>query len=449
MGRRFESCRKRLKRISMNKSLLKKVGYFCFLAGLFILPSALFFSSILLFFSASIGCFICEQNYFKSNWNKSFFVCGLLILLSSLTHSLNLTHTYKDLLDPKLSFIGTLNWLPFFWLFWGFQPYLNSRQKRKRSAIILVAATFPVLFSGFGQYFFDWTGPLKTLSGLIIWYQRPIDKHGLTGLFNNQNYAGAWLSLIWPFCIALVLEKSNLFLKKYLSLIFLIAVGLATILTNSRNSWASIIGSIPLVVGPSSFLWFLPSVLFIASILVITIYQPFSGELQNIFREIIPQKIWLEFAAEGIGNLKVTRFEIFISALNISKVNPFFGLGAGSFPVIYELQQNLWRGHPHNILLELAISYGYPVTILFVSSVITLLIMSAKLVFNKKNQSNELIYFERAWWTSIFSFCFTQLFDIQYFDARLSITSWILLCGLKLMLDENRAKTKFDYDKVK
>ena len=116
--------------------------------------------------------------------------------------------------------------------------------------------------------------------------------------------------------------------------------------------------------------------------------------------------------------------------------------------MIYEAQQNLWRGHPHNILLELGISYGYPVVILFFSSIITLLILTAKLVFNKKNQHNELNNFERAWWTSIFSFCFTQLFDIQYFDARLSITSWILLCGLKLMLDENRSKTKFDYDKV-
>ena len=432
----------------MNKSLLKKVGYFSFLSGLFLLPSALFFSAILLFFSAIIGCINCEQNYFKCNWNKTFFACGLLILFSSITHSLFLTHSYKDLLDPNLSFIGTLNWLPFFWLFWGFQPYLNSKQKRKRSAMILVASTVPVLFSGFGQYFFDWTGPFKTLNGLIVWYQRPISKHGLTGLFNNQNYAGAWLSLIWPFCIALVLEKSKPFIKKYLSLIFLIAVGIATILTNSRNSWACIISSIPLVIGPKSFIWFFPSIVFIVSILLITISQPLSGEIQNLFREIIPQKIWLEFANEGIGNLKITRFEIFLSALNISKINPFFGIGAGSFPVIFEIQQNLWRGHPHNIILELGISYGYPVVILFFSSIITLLILSSKLVFNKKNQTNELNSFERAWWTSIFTFCFSQLFDIQYFDARLSITSWILFCGLKLMLDENRYKTNFDYHKV-
>ena len=431
-----------------HNSQLKKIGDFCFSAGLFLLPSALFFSSILILISASIGCFICEKNYFKCNWNKSFFICGLLIMIGSLTHYLNLNLTFKDLLDPKLSFIGTLNWLPFFWLFWGLNPYLNSKQKRKKSAIILIAATVPVIFSGFGQYFFDWTGPFKTLNGLIVWYQRPITKHGLTGLFNNQNYAGAWLSLIWPFCLALVLEKSKPILKKYFSLIFLISIGFAAILTNSRSTWACLIGSIPMVVGSSSFMWFFPSILFLSSILIVTTSQTFSGEIQNNLREIVPQKIWLEFSSEGFGNLKVTRFEILITALNISKISPFFGLGAGSFPVIYELQQNIWRGHPHNIILELAISYGYPVTILFISSIITLLIMSAQKVFNKKYQINKLIHFERAWWTSIFSFCFTQLFDIQYFDARLSITSWILLSGLKQILDENKTEKILNYDKI-
>ena len=423
-----------------NKLQLKKVGNICFSAGLFLLPSALFFSSILLLISSFIGCFICEKNYFKCNWNKSFFICGLLIILSSFTHSLNLNPTFKDLLDPKLSFIGTFNWLPFFWLFWSLQPYLNSEQKRKKSAIILIAATFPVIFSGFGQYFFDWTGPFETLNGLIVWYQRPITKHGLTGLFNNQNYAGAWLSLIWPFCIAIVIEKSKSFLSKFFSISFLITVGIATLLTNSRNAWACILISIPLVVGTSSLSWLLPLALFVGLILVITVYQTFSGNVQDILREIIPTKIWLEFASQGIGNLKVTRFEILLSAFDISLINPIFGIGAGAFPIIYELQQNLWKGHPHNIILELAISYGYPVALLFISTIVALLIMSYKKVFDKKNQSSEFNNFEKAWWTSFFTFCFTQLFDIQYFDARLSIASWILLCGLKLILDENTKK---------
>ena len=113
-----------------------------------------------------------------------------------------------------------------------------------------------------------------------------------------------------------------------------------------------------------------------------------------------------------------------------------FGLGAGSFPIIYELQENIWRGHPHNIFLELAISFGYPASILFISTISFLFIKSAKIIFSKKNQKVDFIFFERAWWTSIFLFFMTQLFDVQYFDGRISVLAWILLCGLKLRLEE-------------
>ena len=106
-------------------------------------------------------------------------------------------------------------------------------------------------------------------------------------------------------------------------------------------------------------------------------------EIQNTLRSLLTEKFLLEFTNEGYEGLDATRIEIFSRAINLLQNNPFFGIGAGSFPVIYELQQNLWRGHPHNILLELGISYGYPVTILFISSILTLLVMSAKLVFNK------------------------------------------------------------------
>ena len=133
-----------------------------------------------------------------------------------------------------------------------------------------------------------------------------------------------------------------------------------------------------------------------------------------------------------------------MSALKISAIDPFFGIGAGAFPILFELQRNIWRGHPHNIILELSISYGYPVTIILFSTITLLLILSAKILFNKKSHNTELIHFEKAWWTSIFMFCVTQLFDVQYFDARRSIIAWILLCGLKVMIDEaNRKKTTF------
>ena len=128
---------------------------------------------------------------------------------------------------------------------------------------------------------------------------------------------------------------------------------------------------------------------------------------------------------------------MFISALKISFVEPIFGLGAATFPIIYELQNNVWRGHPHNLILELAVSYGYPATIIIFSSISFLLIKSSNFVFNKKINEIQFFSFEKAWWSSIFILLISQCFDIQYFDGRISIMFWILLAGLKTIIDES------------
>ena len=420
----------------MNKYSLKKLGGISFLTGVFFLPSTLFVGGIFLLISATIGTYINKKEYLSDNWNKSFFVCGLLIIISSLKNFFFTNALLTNEFDPKLSLIGTLNWLAFFWLFWGFQPFLDSTEKRKATSIFLIAGTFPLIVSGFGQYFFNWTGPFELLNGLIVWYQRPIDTHGLTGPFNNQNYAGSWFSLVFPFCIALLLEKTKKIPKIIFSLFFFFSIGIAGILTNSRNAWASMISSIPLVIGFNSLYWYAPLIISITIMMFITVFQPLSGGFQDLLRELIPKKIWLEFDETRIINLDITRIEVLLSAYRISILNPIFGLGAGSFPVIFELQKNLWRSHPHNIILELAISFGYPASILFISTISILFIKSAKIIFSKKNQKVDFIFFERAWWTSIFLFFMTQLFDVQYFDGRISVVAWILLCGLKLRLEE-------------
>ena len=83
---------------------------------------------------------------------------------------------------------------------------------------------FPVIVSVFGQVFFGWNGPMETLNGLIIWYQRPIyDVTPATGLFSNPNYLGSWLCIIWPFALTLLLrEKSRI--KQLILFTFVISV---------------------------------------------------------------------------------------------------------------------------------------------------------------------------------------------------------------------------------
>ena len=415
---------------------LKKIGCILFLVGIFVLPSMLFFGALFLLLAGIVGSITNNKNYFTDNWNKIFFISGILIIISVLTHIYSPNDSYNIILDSKSSILGCLNWLPLFWLFWAIQPYIDSKKKRKKAGLILVAGTFPVLISGFGQYFFEWTGPLEILNGLVVWYQRPLVDHGLTGPFNNQNYAGAWLSLVWPFSIAFLLEKTNSSLKKFTAISFFLSIGLAAILTNSRNAWASLFLSIPLVLSIRSLFWLLPIIFLLSIISAITSSELFTGIFQETFRTIIPEKIWMEFTQK----VELPRIQMFISALKISFVEPIFGLGAATFPIIYELQNNVWRGHPHNLILELAVSYGYPATIIIFSSISLLLIKSSKFVFDKKINEIQFFSFEKAWWSSIFILLISQCFDIQYFDGRISIIFWLLLAGLKTIIDENIQK---------
>lgn len=415
---------------------LKKIGCILFLVGIFVLPSMLFFGALFLLLAGIVGSITNNKSYFTDNWNKIFFISGILIIISVITHIISPNDSYNIILDSNSSISGCLNWLPFFWLFWAIQPYIDSKKKRKKAGLILVAGTLPVLISGFGQYFFEWTGPLEILNGLVVWYQRPLVDHGLTGPFNNQNYAGAWLSLVWPFSIAILLEKTSSSLKKFTAISFFLSIGLAAILTNSRNTWASLFLSIPLVLSIRSLFWLLPIIFLLLIILAVTSNELFTGIFQETFRTIIPEKIWMEFTQK----VELPRIQMFISALKISLVEPIFGLGAATFPIIYELQNNVWRGHPHNLILELAVSYGYPVTIIIFSSISLLLIKSSKFVFDKKINEIQFFSFEKAWWSSIFILLISQCFDIQYFDGRISIMFWLLLAGLKTIIDENIQK---------
>ena len=180
-----------------------------------------------------------------------------------------------------------------------------------------------------------------------------------------------------------------------------------------------------------TLVWIIPFYLILGASIFISVSNFFQGELQNLIRSIIPQKIWLEFSQKGFSNLDATRLEIFFSALKISILRPIFGIGAASFSAIYFFQTGFWKGHSHNLFIELAISYGFPVAILVLSLIIILIIKSFRTIFISKSFLNEVNYFERAWWTSAFCFLISQLFDIQYFDGKISVIFWILLAGIK------------------
>ena len=418
------------------KSFTKEVNIFRL--GLFFLPSAPNFSALLILIPLLINSFKRKASYLKDKSNFVFIVISLLMITSSILQIFFIKDKYSSEINIYSSWIGLFNWIPFFWIFWASQDFLKTKDDRDTTCLILCLSTIPVIFSGIGQTFFDWNGPLKLFNGLIIWYQRPIDEiSGLTAQFNHANYAGSWLTFILPLCISQSFNNTSDKFKQNFLRIILICIVICIFLTNSRNAWGSSILTIPLVLGSSSFQWFFPSLLFISTIILITTNNIFEGNMQDILRSFIPSKVWLEFTSEGFKSLDVTRLEIIQEALKIISFNPLFGTGAASFSIIYLIEKGFWKGHSHNILTELSISYGIPCMLILVFFIIGILVKSFPYIYRFKNNIND-----RGIWTAILIFLLSQQIDIQYFDGRISLIFWILLASIKCIIDENNAQIK-------
>ncbi len=419
---------------------IKKIGLSFFYLGIFLLPSALFVSIIFLLISFFLSNIFHEgKSFFRDKWNIPFILSGLFMLISVICHVFFFNDFVETNWDPILSVIGLSNWLPFFWIFWSVQSYVKSSIQRKRVALILISGSFPVLVSGICQYFLNITGPFQTLNGLIIWYQRPIqDPAGLSGLFNNANYAGVWLSLIFPFSLASCFQIKEKKMRKGFALFFLILISFGVILTNSRIAWGSLFLAIPLVVGYGSFLYLIPLTILLIIIIVLTTNPSFKGLIQDQLQLIIPDKIWKEFSSEGFEGMNVSRIGIWLSAIKFILSRPLIGFGAASFPILFELQTGFWKGHSHNLPLEIAISYGLPASITIVITIFIILFLSGKKIFlgiNKQKKFSDN-YFEKAWFTSLLIIIISQQVDVHYFDARISICLWILLGGLKNIIEQ-------------
>ena len=88
----------------------------------------------------------------------------------------------------------------------------------------------------------------------------------------------------------------------------------------------------------------------------------------------------------------------------------------------------------NNLFLELSISYGLITSILVFTFIGILVFRTFKNIHKLKILKSS---YDRAWWTSVIVFLILHSFDIVYFDARISIIFWILLAGLKGILDHS------------
>ncbi|WP_288249679.1 O-antigen ligase [uncultured Prochlorococcus sp.] len=420
------------------------MGKFSFFIGLFLLPSAIALSIIFLLFSLIISFWNDLRKLINDRINLIYVTSCLLLLISAFFNFFDKNSINNLSNNSSLIFIGLLNWVPLIFAFIGFQKYLLTNNDRKKCILIFIFGSIPVIFSCFAQFILNWFGPMETLYGLIVWYQRPIDGiTGITGLFNNPNYLAAWLNLIWPFSLAFIFFDNKNKVKILFKILLIFSISLLIILTASRAGWLCLLLPIFIIYAQRIKLWILT---FISGISFITLFLTsslFESEFRNLIAKIIPRGIWINFTNLEYANLDISRLGIWKYALNFISESPIFGHGSKSFTSLLLAESGIWKGHAHNLPLELMVNYGIPAALLILIPTTYLVIKAYLKLFFVKLNVNKSSILDRAWLISLTLLILMHLVDIQYFDGRISIAGWILLAGVKnLVLNDEIPQLK-------
>ncbi len=408
----------------LDTKIKKLNGLNFFRLGIFFLPSTALFSGIFLLISTIFAVRNNGGLNFRDKWNYPFIFVAILMLLSCI-----------NAFSGWLSWVGLANWIPLFWCFCGFQPFLNSSNLRKQASFFLLAGTVPVLITGFGQLWFDWAGPWQLMNGLVIWFVSPggQPEGRLSGLFDYANIAAAWLVVVWPFSLASLISKNTSHLKRFFAFVMAICIAAALVLTDSRNGWGGLVAAIPFVFGLSSWKWLLPLIFMFSLPIFLAVLPGIDQSIQEVARGLVPKGLWTRLTdikfidTRPVESTRLSQWKV---ALDLIKDRPLLGWGAAAFSVLYPLRKGLWHGHSHNLPLELAVSHGVLVSLILTGTILFLLIKS---LFEGVVNNNYSI-FDRAWWTSAFLLVSLHATDIPMFDSRINLVGWILIAGIRSMI---------------
>ncbi len=405
-------------------------GFIFFNIGVVFLFSAPAVSLLFLIPSIYISFLLKGTNPKDDSLNIFFVITIILMLLSCLytgltNSSINLEKSFIENTNP---FYSLFNWIPLFICYWGFNPYLKTKKHREFFSISIIFSTMPLIVSGLGQYLIDWHGPFELFNGLIIWYQRSISSGGLTSVFNNQNYAGCIFATVLPFFI-FSFSKKNSKLENSISVIFSFLVITSIIFTESRNAFLSLILMSFLIMPNKLRLIFAG---FISFLIAISTFIFKSYDFIYLY----------DFRPEVLINDQ--RVLIWRESLKYIFEKPFLGWGGHGFSSIWnstiryiplKLENVKYYGHAHNLPLEITINYGILTSILISGIIIFILVKSWKRIYPKISTNyrnhNEESRFEKAWFISSLLILIFHLFDIVYYDIRVSILFWILMAGLR------------------
>ena len=387
-----------------------------FRLGLLLLPASALLAAVCLFVACISGSRRRDQPMWRDRWTQPLLVAAVLMVAGCFVAK-----------TGSLAWAGLANWVPLFWAFWAFQPFLSTEEQRRQAAWMLVAGSVPVLVTGLGQMLLGWEGPWQLADGLIVWFVAPGGQPSgrLSGLFDYANIAGAWLGVVWPLMLAAVLLPVG-WPRRSSAAILVLATAFAVLLTQSRNAMGGLVLALPFVMGPIQWVWLLPLMVLLASPLLLAVVPGVPPLLKQWGMELLPEQVVSRLMeTEGEKAWKHTRLGQWAYAVQLVAARPWLGWGAAAFSVMYPIYAaKRWHGHSHNLPLELAISHGAPVMLLVAGTVLALLVLALRFGMMQRAPM------ERAWWTATLVLVVMHATDLPLFDSRLNILGWTLLAGI-------------------
>ena len=79
------------------------------------------------------------------------------------------------------------------------------------------------------------------------------------------------------------------------------------------------------------------------------------------------------------------------------------------------------------------IRYGIPAAVLIIIPILTIVFISSRKILLK---GNKVSIFDKSWITCLIVLLTSQMYDVQYFDGRISIILWLLVSGSTNMIKE-------------
>lgn len=333
------------------------------------------------------------------------------------------------------AWLGLANFLPFFALFIAISNLINRIDRLLRLAWLLIIPSVAIVVLGLGQLYFNWSSP-QLIATILGWELVPqgVPAGRMSSVFIYANFLAIYLSFTFILCLGLWSiyypnKKQNITKLSILSII-LITNSIGSILANSRNSWLIIFIACLAFALYLRWYWIVSIVTAVTTIIFYTSLGNFWG--QQWLRKIVPELIWgrlsdTMYPNRPLETLRLTQWQF--CWLKIQE-RPFRGWGLRNFTPLYLEATDFWFGHPHNLLLMLALEIGLIATVflcVIVGSILVKSILLLKLKLSLNRQDTLIIFTYLLTFTSCILF---NLFDVTIFELRVNTISWIVLAAI-------------------